>query len=171
LPRNYWRCMTVIQLGSQSANVTARSQVCHITHVLNSSSAKLNFRLSVAGDVDVRTNTPQTVLPILVVESASCCPLHVHFKNTQYHLASFFLHGLGSRGYLGEEYYCVPRRRSLFLATPPANVSRSKRRSAPGILLMNKDRYNEKEYQGLSVALWNLYSQNVDSLAFRRQGV
>jgi len=121
---NYWRCMTVIQLGSQT-KCDRDSVVTVLSHHSRargrSSSAKLNFRLSVAGDV------PQTTIRVLVVESASCCPLHVlHFEKYTLSYCLAFLAWLDSRGYLGEEYLCVPRR-SLFLATPPAKRLKSQR--------------------------------------------
>ena len=63
-------------------------------------------------------------------------PLHVpHFRNTHAIILPrlTWLARLPRGGEL-----CVPRR-SLFLASPPLNVSKSKRRSEPGIVLMNKD--------------------------------
>ena len=136
--------------------------------------AKLNFRLGVAvaepaGDVRgynflycnkhlLSDYHPSGVSsPSSVVLNATRFSL----QNTRCYLASFY-----SPGCLGGWYYCVPQR-ALFLATPPANVSKSKRNVSARYLTHKQRSYTMRgSIKGCQPHFRNSYAQNVDSWPF-----
>jgi hypothetical protein len=154
-PRNYWCRAAAAQLEVKPSD----SVVTFLSHNSRaqerSGSAKLNFRLSVAGAV------PQTTIrlfPVLVVESASSCPLHVPYFliHTHWHLASFFLHGL-TRTVTSRRDTIVFRDDGPCLWPHLQQTSQSQREGQyPVSYLRTKIRYNERKYQGLSAALLEL---------------
>jgi hypothetical protein len=166
-----WRYMTEIQrihLGSQTT-VHRDSVVTVLSHYSRaqerSSSAKLNFRLSVAGDVPQLT-IRFSLSPLLNQRRAA----RYTFLTLKTHMLSFcfvLLAWLDPRGYLGEEYLCVPRRRTLFLATPPSKRLKVKEKVSTRYLTHEQRSDTMREStKGCQPHFWNLYSWNVDSWIF-----